>query len=373
MKTNILFSLCCLASLATFEANATHIVGGVLNYRSLTNNDYEIRLTLYRDCLNGAVLFDDPASVGIFNSGNTLIKSINMSFLGSTPVTNAINSPCLLPSTTACYEVTTYIDTVNLPPITGGYQLVYQRCCRSSSVINISAPSTFGTTYTAHIPDPASASVNSNPVFKSWCSNFICVNNPFTFDHSATDQDGDSLVYSLITPHDGASATSPMPQPPNAPPYNVVPWLAPYSLSNAFGGVPLTINSSTGILTAIPNTIGAFVYGVSVKEYRNGTFLGETMMDFQVYIVTAVVGTEENAFENKDVYLYPDPAKDQLTIKPAGNMVIKKYTISNLTGQVLGADLHANSIDISSLKPGLYFITLETGSDLKLTNKFIKE
>ncbi|MCC7027825.1 MAG: hypothetical protein IT265_12760, partial [Saprospiraceae bacterium] len=48
------------------DARATHIVGGDMAYRCLGNNDYEITLTLRRDCINGSqqAPFDDPANVG---------------------------------------------------------------------------------------------------------------------------------------------------------------------------------------------------------------------------------------------------------------------------------------------------------------------
>jgi gliding motility-associated-like protein len=50
------------------------------------------------------------------------------------------------------------------------------------------------------------------------------------------------------------------------------------------GGVPLTINPQTGLLTATPNTLGYFVYGVKCKEYRNGVLLSETLRDFQLIV-----------------------------------------------------------------------------------------
>lgn len=65
-----------------FNANATHIVGGELNYKYLGSNNYEIRLTVYRDCYVGIPPFDDPAYVGIFNSSNQLLQTLTMTFRG---------------------------------------------------------------------------------------------------------------------------------------------------------------------------------------------------------------------------------------------------------------------------------------------------
>ncbi|MFM8949601.1 MAG: hypothetical protein ACKOKB_02355, partial [Bacteroidota bacterium] len=46
---------------------ATHIVGGELYYRYLGNNQYEIQLTVYRDCFYGVPPFDEPAYVGVWD------------------------------------------------------------------------------------------------------------------------------------------------------------------------------------------------------------------------------------------------------------------------------------------------------------------
>jgi gliding motility-associated-like protein len=47
------------------------------------------------------------------------------------------------------------------------------------------------------------------------------------------------------------------------------------------GGTPLSINSHTGLLTGKPNTIGQFVVGICVEEYRNGVLISTTRRDFQ--------------------------------------------------------------------------------------------
>ena len=51
------------------------------------------------------------------------------------------------------------------------------------------------------------------------------------------------------------------------------------------GGVPLTINPVSGLLTGTPNTIGQFVVGICVDEYRNGELLTQTTRDFQFNII----------------------------------------------------------------------------------------
>jgi len=285
MKRILLFAYLAF-QLQVFSAGATHIVGGEMNYRHLGNNNYEIRLTVYRDCYNGVPPFDNPAAIGVFDINNNLLNTLYVSFTFSDTMAPSVLSPCLIPPFNICYEKTTYITTTNLPLIAGGYQLVYQRCCRNTTILNIVSPLNVGSTYIAHIPDPSLTTVNSNPIFNNWPPTFICQNVPFIFDHSATDIDGDSIVYVLCDPLDGATFANPMPQPPFNPPYTPVIWQPPYGPGNLFGGTPLTINPQTGWLTATPNTTGQFVYGVCAQEYRNGNFLGETRRDYQMNVVS---------------------------------------------------------------------------------------
>jgi gliding motility-associated-like protein len=275
-----------LLLLIPFNGWATHIVGGELNYKWLGGNKYAISMTVYRDCYNGIPPFDNPAALGIFDVNNVLIDTLMMTLRSQDTLPNTIsNNPCFVPPRNVCYERTTYLDTVILPPRAGGYQLVYQRCCRNATILNIIAPNNTGATYYAHIPDQALVHIDSNPKFNNWPPPFLCANVPFVFDHSATDYDGDSLVYSLFQPYDGASSTVPMPQPPNNPPYPLIVWATGYSVANMMGGVPLTINSHTGLLTATPNTIGQFVVGMRCQEYRNHVLIGETRRDYQFNVV----------------------------------------------------------------------------------------
>lgn len=275
---------------------ATHIVGGELNYRFLGGNVYEITLKVYRDCFGGQALFDNPASIGFFDAQGSLVSATSAYITSQSRIPNLINSPCLTPPTNICYEVAFYTFDVNLPPIAGGYQIVYQRCCRNNSVLNVYNVQNTGATYVATIPDSLLVSSNSNPEFNLLPPTFICEDAPFTFDHSATDADGDSIVYDVCVPLRGGSPSIPQPQPPDAPPYTRIVWESPYTLANVFGGVPLSIDPVTGILTATPNASGQYVYGICAKEYRNGVYLGETKRDFQVNVVPCPMLTVASIF-----------------------------------------------------------------------------
>ncbi len=268
------------------NASSTHIVGGELSYECLGNNDYRITLKVYRDCFNGQAPFDNPAHVGIFDGSGSLFTTLDLGFPGSANVPPVLISPCLIPPGNVCVEEAVYQGTINLPPSANGYTLVYQRCCRNGTISNLINPNDVGSTYTASIPGTSLALCNSSPSFNNFPPIFLCANVPINFDHSATDADGDSLVYFICSPFDGGSSFNPAPNPPDPPPYINVPFSAPYSASNPLGGnPPLFINQQTGLLTGTPTTAGQFVVGICVSEYRNGVLISTSRRDFQFNIV----------------------------------------------------------------------------------------
>jgi PKD repeat protein len=271
-------------------AQATHIIGGELNYTCLGNDEYEITLTVFRDCFNGspAAFFDDPASIGIFDAvNNFLLDELVIPF---DPMINdtldpVLSSECFIAPPDVCVHTTTYTATITLPFNPNGYILSYQRCCRNVTISNIVDPLDTGATYSVFISSKALEECNSNAKIQEWPPVYICANEPIFFDQSAIDIDGDSIVYRLCTPLEGASPVIPQPQPPNPPPYQEVTWIdPPYNVDNmlnAFPGDPLVINSETGFLSGTPNTIGQFVVGICIEEYRDGELLSINRRDFQ--------------------------------------------------------------------------------------------
>lgn len=272
-----------------------------MNYTCLGNDQYEITLTIFRDCYNGNpnAWFDDPASIGIFDVNNNLLNSILIPLMGNDTLDPVLNSECLVVPPDVCVHTTTYRTTVNLPPIVGGYQLAYQRCCRNQTIVNIIDPLASGATYGVTISEQALLECNSNAKFQEWPPIYICVNEPIFFDQSAIDPDGDSIVYRLCTPLLGANPDVPMPQPPNPPPYAPINWVnPPYNVDNMLngtaGGVTLEIDPQTGLLTGLPNTIGQFVVGICIEEFRNGELISTTRRDFQYNV--GVCGQAVSAF-----------------------------------------------------------------------------
>jgi gliding motility-associated-like protein len=271
--------------LLSAKAYATHIVGGEIYYTCLGSNNYKIVLKIYRDCTSSTG-FDNPAHIAIYKSNGILFNQLDVTLIGPNPVPPYVISPCLVPPANICVEEAIYEVTVNLPPAVGGYNIVYQRCCRNGTITNLLNPGDLGSTYMAHVPDPALATCNSSPRFSNFPPIFLCSNVSFNFDHVASDPDGDSLVYSFCDPFSGASDILPNPDPPDPPPYGYVDYLNGYTSNYPIDANPaFTINSTTGFLTGTPTAIGQYVVGVCVNEYRNGVLLSTNKRDFQFNIL----------------------------------------------------------------------------------------
>lgn len=267
------------------RAVATHIVGGELYYDCLGNGQYRLTLKLYRDCNNGQAPFDDPANISIFSAAsNQLIQNISIPFPGSSNVPFTTSNPCFQAPPNVCVEEAVYTIVVTLPENTNpaGLIMAYQRCCRNNTILNISDPGGTGSTYAESTPPSAIAPCNSSPRFDNFPPIALCVGDSLIFDHSATDPDGDSLVYELCTSNAGANSTNPMPVPTSNPPFPPIIYLPPYTAASPIASSPpININPVTGILKVYPTQQGQFVVAVCVKEYRNGVYIGTHTRDFQ--------------------------------------------------------------------------------------------
>ncbi|HMN89634.1 MAG TPA: hypothetical protein PKE68_06405, partial [Saprospiraceae bacterium] len=304
VKTRILLRLLLpilLAGSLPIALHATHIVGGEIGYKCLGSNQYEITLKVYRDCFNGLEDFDRPAFIGIYDPAGNLVRRLDIPFSGVRDTLNpALNDPCLVVPGNVCVDTTTYRAVVSLSPnpIGGFYQISYVRCCRNKIIKNILEPEEVGAVYDIFLTTEAMQRCNSSPTFNKLPPNYICADKPFIFDHSATDPDGDSLVYKICTPFSGGSVTFPKPVPPrNPPPFDELEWAPGFGLDNLFGsGEPLRIDPVTGLLTARPLLQGTFVVGVCVEEYdrATGRLLSTTRRDFQYDI--GICGDIRSAF-----------------------------------------------------------------------------
>lgn len=277
---------------------ASHIMGGDLSYECLGGDNYRITLHLYLNCNSQSMDdFSDPAPITIYRG-----EGINAELISNTYVPLASDveipppdDPCLTLPPDICVKEGIYVFDANLPLSTEKYTVVYQRCCRNAAVTNIIQPNRRGASFVIEILPAAQNVCNNSPVFNDFPPIVICSNEPLIFDHSATDPEGDQLVYEMCAPLRGAGVVGAFepgdptscdgfrPDPSCPPPYDDIEFTLPtYSALNPMGGDPqIVIDPNTGIISGTPIVMGQFVVGICVKEFRNGELLSVTTRDFQ--------------------------------------------------------------------------------------------
>jgi len=368
--------------LSTFHTSAGHLIGGDFSYKCLGNNEYEVNLTIYRNCeckagSSNCADFDMQAKVTIYTGNLQFVDTLIMNLDRQTEreeIDLQTDDLCLKERPEVCVERSTgYSEIISLPPSSTGYTLNYTRCCRNGSINNLVNPSKLGNTYLLKIPPSNEAECNSSPVFKNLPPIILCAGYPFEFDHSAIDADGDELVYELCTPYDfplnpdsvEEGGNGPIIQdgevgPP--PPYDEVLWGDYFSASNQIGGNPaMTIDRKTGLLTAFPDYVGRYVIGICVSEYRGGVLLNTTIRDYQLKIVDCDVVQAE--IESDDIDM-----QGNFILKECKNYSVQFVNLSEGSESFFwdfGDDV-ANGMDTSILRNPVYEYPDSGKYDVKL-------
>jgi hypothetical protein len=289
----------CLALLTLpLLGRASHIVGGEFELIHLSGFQYRLNLVLYFDQINGNPgALDNFVDASIFRmSDNVRMQTIRMP-LDSSSLVNYTQPECSngeLITNRLFYTVliTLGSDTYNHPL---GYYVSWERCCRNYTINNIFSldptnnPTGWaGQTFYLEFPPVVKDGqpfVDSTPRLFPPLNDYACPFRPYYADFGGIDDDGDSLVYSLVTPLSTKQGTA---IPPPAPrPYPNVTWRPPYGPNNILNGSPDLRISRDGFLTVTPTNQGLFVFAVKVEEFRDGAKIGETRRDFQMLVVDA--------------------------------------------------------------------------------------
>lgn len=282
-----------------FTGRASHIVGGEFELIHLNGFQYRLNLVLYFDQLNGLPgALDNFVDANIFRMvDNVRLQTIRMP-LDSSSMVNYTQPECSngeLITSRLFYTVllTLNPDIYNHPQ---GYYISWERCCRNYNISNIYSENPTpnsnvrfaGQTFYLEFPPvmkDGQPFVDSTPRLFPPLNDYACPFRPYYTDFGGIDDDGDSLVYSLVTPLNTRFA-APLPG-PTPRPYPLVEWRPPYGPTNMLGGAPDLRISRDGFLTVTPTNQGLFVFAVKVEEFRDGLKIGETRRDFQMLVVDA--------------------------------------------------------------------------------------
>ncbi|CAN5451166.1 hypothetical protein BH11BAC2_BH11BAC2_00790 [soil metagenome] len=280
---------------------ATHLMGGNLTYQFLGLNtstnqyEYTVTLNLYRYCANGSSQLPATMDIGLYRddpnnpTGNKLrVVDTSLPLISQQFITppNANDSCTFTPN--VCVEEGVYQAVISVPDSLVNYYLISDRCCRNNNIANLDNPQDVGQAYFAELPPAIEG--NSSPTFAVAPVPFICAGDTVSILNQASDVDGDSLVYSFVTPYAGISSNvQPNPNPPAVYTWPIpdVTYAAGFSLANPFGaGGYSSIESTSGLTSYLSQNQGFYVIAIEISEYRNGVLIGITRRDIQIIVIT---------------------------------------------------------------------------------------
>ncbi len=304
----------------SLSLSASHIIGGEMTYNCLGGGDYEVEFILYQDCDgNDPTPLDPRIRIAIYECGsgvncaNLMQQDIDQGNfivdIGPIEKVEPNSIECLVADNIQCvnrgvYNFKLSDHGISLDLSANSYYIVYQRCCRNEGVLNIPNPVEQGTSYFAEITPLSQQLCNSSPVFDTFPDLLICQNFNIDYFHTATDIDGDSLVYYFDAPISGGGTSNVTPEaiscegvepsppcPPNT--FETINYLGPtYTNTNPLGfstidgvNTSVSIDSMTGLIAGTPTMAGIFVISVVVEEYRDGQLIGSIRRDFQHQVV----------------------------------------------------------------------------------------
>lgn len=287
---------------AGFSARASHIVGGEFELLYISGTTYRLNLILYFDEKFGAQGAKDAfADIRIFRKRDNVIM-VNALRLLQTSLTPVHYTQPECSKGEIITSKLIYTNTINLSPDQfndpEGYYVSWERCCRNYGIKNIfsdppgagiTAGQTFYLEFPAVVKD-GEPFINSSPRLFPPLNDYACPNKKYYVDFAGTDDDGDSLVYSLVTPL-GTHTPDALPPSgfPRPGPYPNVVWRSGYGLNSIIKGNPDLQISDDGFLSVTPPFAGQglYVFAVKCDEYRNGVKIGEVRRDFQMLVVDA--------------------------------------------------------------------------------------
>jgi gliding motility-associated-like protein len=284
---------------------ASHFIGGEFQYKIIkqtpTTNSYELNLYYYSDCQIGKRGSPLPNQVEIYAMGKTTGQTVKIFIVPLGDVKDVPAPPCTN-VTNVCIKRGEYRLIIDLPIIAETLAFIHSadQQNRSGTIENVYAPNGYGSTYFAEISEEGQRLGNASARFKALPPSVLCVGEAIEFDHSATDSDGDSLVYKFTNPK-GQTLK-----------YDYVPGSFPPSrflkgfdkicyqldtsacenylhfdprwgtLEQPFGG-NIKLNAQTGKITGETDKQGYVVYCLVVEEYRNGRLMGLISRDIQFF------------------------------------------------------------------------------------------
>ncbi len=366
---NTLFLLLLCAFLAPTTLSGRHILGGGMRYYYTSDGQLKVEMTIYRDCWGNGASFDIPAEIAVYNGSGVLFTTFSLNDYDYKKL--EVDSNTCLGQNSLCIERGIYTFSVSLPEDSETYLIVYQRCCRSMDISNLTNPDQVGFTLEVAITPLARVLKNNSPRWITEPLFNICVHQPIILNQAAAETDGDLLVYSFCQPLTGGgnifnvpelfSCVGAKPTPPCPPPYDLVPFNIPnYSTNNPVGSASSQLNPIDGQWNITPDYIGKFSYAVCAQEYRNGALLSTLRHDLTLWVDGQVATHETN--DLAQINCSPNPAGDVVTLSTdmfEGKTI--QIELSDLSGKIWLREKRMNVapkelLNVSTLPSGVYLV-----------------
>lgn len=259
------------------EAKASHAMGADLTYSCIGNNIYQVTLKFYRDCAGVSAPSSAPITIRSVSCNITLNVTLQQDILNS-----GIEVSPLCPQQlqySSCnggslpgVQVYTYTGTITLPAQCADWEISWVHCCRNGAITNLaSTPSMYINAFINNTN--AVTPCNNSPTFSNLPVPYICAGQLFNYNHGIIEPDGDSVVYSMISPMTTNGAP--------------IAFATGYSVTNPVitSNNQFNVSQTSGQLNFQPSGPQVCVLAMRVCEYRNGNLIGCTMRDIQVVVL----------------------------------------------------------------------------------------
>jgi hypothetical protein len=314
--------------------HAAHVFGTDLSYTCLGNNQYEVILTLYREC--GGVAAPNTADINIssFSCNQSLLAvtlQIDTALSGFmiTPLCSsfAASSSCNgggLPGE----DIIVYKGIVTLSTECPDWKVSFAFGVRSSYYTNLISPSS-DNIYIEALIDNSFGNCYDSPVFRGHSMLYACAGQFFSHDMGAIDWDGDTLKYTLLTPMASATQTA--------------AFQGGLSSNNPLvllGGTSFDLNNRTGEIS-FTSQVGLNQFAavsIRVDKWHGGKIVASTMGEMDIAInascanasIVHVATTSESSG-----WYYNDTLQAFISCSESTNPFLFKTVFYDLNGDVI--------------------------------------
>jgi len=131
----------------------------------------------------------------------------------------------------------------------------------------------------------------------------------------------------------------------------------------------LSFNATTRTLSGTPDKAATYVVVITAKDTSNASVSAQFTLTVKPYV--SVGSISENNIE-----MYPNPAIDFVNINVDESLLPVMVTIKDINGKLLSSDKYSstsNSIAVSTLSQGVYFVEITNKNGETIIKKMVKE